>query len=53
MDVSSYKFSDEEIVRLQQYRDSQQDARLKLRFIALLMLAIGTSVKPEFPYFCT
>jgi len=45
MDVSSHKFSEEEIVRLRQYRDSQQDARLKLRFIALLMLALGTSVK--------
>lgn len=39
MDVSSYRFSDEEIVRLQQYRDRQHDARLKVRFIALLMLA--------------
>lgn len=39
MDVSSYRFSEEEIVRLQQYRDRQPDARLKVRFIALLMLA--------------
>lgn len=45
MDISNYKFSDEEIARLQQYRDSQEDARLRLRFMALLMLAIGTSIK--------
>ncbi len=30
MDVSSYKFSDEEIVRLQQYRDSS--------FLTLILL---------------
>jgi len=39
MDVSSYSFSDDEITRLEQYRDRQQDARLKVRFMALLMLA--------------
>jgi transposase len=45
MDISNYKFSDEEIARLQQYRDSQEDARLRLRFIAILMLAVDTSIK--------
>ena len=39
MDVFSHKFSEKEIDRLHQYRDRQEDARLKVRFIALLMLA--------------
>lgn len=45
MDVSSYQFSEEEVIRLEQYRDTQQDARLKMRFIALLMLAKGIAMK--------
>ena len=45
MDVSSYQFSEEEIHRLEHYRDEQQDARLKMRFIALLMLAKGIDLK--------
>ena len=45
MDVSMFQFSDEEIERLQQYRDNQDDARLKARFIALLMLAKGFELK--------
>lgn len=44
MDVSNYKFSDEEIEHLNQYRDNQDDARLKARFIALLMLAEGIEI---------
>jgi transposase len=44
MDVSNYKFSDQEIERLHQYRDNQDDARLKIRFIALLMLAKGIEI---------
>lgn len=44
MDVSNYKFNDEEIVLLKKYRDLQQDARLRIRFIALLMLALGTAI---------
>ena len=44
MDVSLYKFSDEEIIRLEQYTDRQQDARLKVRFMALLMLAKGIAI---------
>lgn len=45
MDVSNFQFSDEEIERLQQYRDNQSDARLNARFIALLMLAKGDEIK--------
>jgi transposase len=56
MDVSAHKFEDNEIERLHDYRDNQPDVRLKLRFIALLMMAekvdletiasvIGKSVK--------
>ncbi len=41
MDVSDYMFSESEIIRLHQYRDNQPDIRLKIRFIALLMLAKG------------
>lgn len=41
MDVSKYRFSDQEIEKLKQYRDNQDDARLQARFIALLMLAEG------------
>lgn len=44
MDVSIYKFSDQEIELLKQYRDNQDDARLKARFIALLMLAVGIEI---------
>ena len=45
MDVSSYHFSEEEVHRLEHYRDEQQDARLKMRFIALLMLAKGIDLR--------
>ncbi len=41
MDVSNYKFGDDEIEKLQTFRDNQNDARLKQRFISLLMLAEG------------
>ena len=44
MDVSKYRFSDQEIELLYQYRDNQDDARLKARFIALLMLAVGIEI---------
>ena len=44
MDVSNYQFSDEEIARLHQYRDNQDDAPLKARLIALLMLAEGIEI---------
>lgn len=45
MDVSNYQFREEEVIRLEQYRDEQQDARLKMRFIVLLMLARGIALK--------
>ena len=41
MDVSEYQFNDDEITQLNEYRDLQPDARLKVRFIAILMLAEG------------
>ena len=44
MDVSNYKFSDQQIERLNCYRDNQDDARLQARFIALLMLAEGIEI---------
>jgi transposase len=40
-DIFQYQFSTDEIVKLQEYRDNQSDARLKLRFVALLMVATG------------
>jgi len=45
MDATSYKFSDEEIFRLKQYRDNQKDHRLRLRFIVLLLLSVGTTIE--------
>jgi len=39
--IFQYQFSTDEIVKLQEYRDNQSDARLKLRFVALLMVATG------------
>mgnify|MGYP001553686613 CR=1 FL=1 len=41
MDVLKYQFTPEEIMTLNEYRDTQTDLRLKVRFIALLMLAEG------------
>ncbi len=45
MDVSKYQFDDDEIVKLHDRRDHQPDVRLKVRFIALLMLAEGFEIK--------
>lgn len=45
MDVSKRQFDNDEIALLQEYRDKQTDARLKIRFIALLMLAEGLEPK--------
>ncbi len=45
MDVSKYQFDDDEIVKLYSHRDNQPDARLKVRFIALLILAEGVELK--------
>ena len=41
MDVIDYNFSDDEINKLKAYRDKQNDGRLKIRFIALILLAEG------------
>jgi transposase len=45
MDVSEYKFDDDEIQRLHEHRDNQPDVRLRVRFIAMLMLAEGVDLK--------
>ena len=45
MDVSKQKFDDDEITRLNEYRDSQPDVRLKIRFITMLMLAKGLELE--------
>ena len=45
MDVSEYKFDDDEIKRLHEHRDNQTDIRLRVRFIAMLMLAEGIELK--------
>jgi transposase len=45
MDVSAYEFDANEIERLHNYRDNQPDVRLKVRFIALLMLAEKVELK--------
>lgn len=45
MDVSKYQFDDDEIVKLHKSRDNQPDVRLKVRFIALLMLAKGVELE--------
>lgn len=45
MDVSEYRFDDDEIQRLHEYRDNQLDIRLRVRFIAMLMLAEGIELK--------
>lgn len=39
MDITQHPFRQEEIHQLRHYRDTQRDGRLKVRFIALLMLA--------------
>lgn len=37
--IAQYVFSENDIQQLREYRDQQKDSRLKVRFIALLMLA--------------
>jgi transposase len=44
MDVSNYSFDDDEIQRLHERRDNQPDVRLRVRFIAMLMLAEGIAL---------
>jgi transposase len=39
VNAEKYKFSSDEIERIKRYRDKQKNGQLKIRFIALLMLA--------------
>ena len=41
MKLSDCKFSENDIKQLQDYRDSQEDFRLKLRFMAILSAALN------------
>jgi len=45
MKISEYIFSEDEILKLKEYRDNQPDFRLKIRFISLLMLASGADIE--------
>ena len=45
MDISKDQFTDDQIAALHKYRDNQPDVRLKVRFIALLMLAEGIELQ--------
>jgi len=45
MNISKYQFDDDEITQLHKCRDNQPDVRLKIRFMALLMLAEGVELK--------
>jgi transposase len=45
MNESKYQFSDSEIEQLNKHRDDQPDVRLKVRFIAMLMLAEGVKLE--------
>jgi transposase len=45
MNIQNYDFSEEEIEDLQRYRDNQEDVRLKIRFIALLLLTKKTNIR--------
>jgi transposase len=44
MKIENYTFTEEEIKLLEEYRDRQNDPRLKLRFIALLTIARGVQL---------
>ena len=43
MNIHNHVFSKEEIEKFHLYRDKQEDGRLKIRFVALLLLARGDS----------
>ncbi len=45
MKLSDYRFTDKEIELLKIYRDKQTDARLKMRFLALLLLAEDIAIE--------
>jgi len=44
MDISEYRFDKDELLQLHEYRDLQPDVRLRVRFIAILMLAEGVKL---------
>jgi len=43
--IAQYLFPQEEIRQLHEYRDTQRDGRLKLRFVAMLMLAEEVAIE--------
>jgi transposase len=43
--IAHYIFSQKEVQQLREYRDRQRDGRLKLRFVALLMLAEEVAIE--------
>lgn len=43
--IAHYIFSEEEIRQLRDYRDNQRDGRLKIRFVALLLLAEEVAIE--------
>lgn len=43
--IEHYVFPEEEIRQLREYRDKQRDGRLKVRFVALLMLAEEVAIE--------
>ena len=45
MKISDISFSDDEISQLKEFRDKQKKSKLKIRFIALLMLATDASIE--------
>lgn len=45
MSIHQHDFSKEEIEDLHHYRDNQEDGRLKIRFVALLLAAKGTDIR--------
>ena len=45
MKIENYTFSEEEIKKLEEYRDKQDDGHLKVRFVALLIAARGLKLE--------
>jgi hypothetical protein len=43
--ITQYVFTPEDIDHLRQYRDQQRDSRLKVRLLALLMLAEAVAIE--------
>ncbi len=44
MKITEYVFTDNEVILLSEYRDNQNDSRLQMRFIAMLLLAKGSDI---------